>query len=324
MPASGVVRHPRLRRNPAAVRDHPAPAFTLIELLVVIGIIVLLIALLLPALGTAREAANRAKCLATLRSMVQAAHLHTQEHKGYMPVAGPQGPTHLGINATPAGLLDPAMKKYMYHRNGNNVWRPHALPAALGHYMGLGPLLRATYADRNAFAMERALATDAVRSRFACPSQDPDSVRPAVTAWDSNGATGAKVAMGYLYNGTVLARYVETWGETPAGRLSAIRRPSEVFLFADGNAATGGHAHTRHSVHASYSSEATLFYYYWRLAGAVNGQFDHRRHRNRINVAYVDGHAETLMLPVPNRPSGPEIGNAGDLDTVGLSKGIYE
>src|SRR4029453_5534017 len=73
----------------------PRHAFTLIELLVVIGIVALLVALLVPALGRAREAANRAKCLATLRSMVQAAHLHAAEHGGYMPVAGAQSPAQL-------------------------------------------------------------------------------------------------------------------------------------------------------------------------------------------------------------------------------------
>ena len=81
--------------------SRPSNAFTLVELLVVIGIIALLIAVLLPAPGRAREQANMLKCLATLRNMAQAAHAHAAEHQGFMPVAG-----RVLVKASPALIGD--------------------------------------------------------------------------------------------------------------------------------------------------------------------------------------------------------------------------
>ena len=56
-------------------------AFTLIELLVVISIIALLIGVLLPALGKARDAGRLTKCLANMRSFGQATNLYALENK---------------------------------------------------------------------------------------------------------------------------------------------------------------------------------------------------------------------------------------------------
>jgi prepilin-type N-terminal cleavage/methylation domain-containing protein len=66
----------------AASRRRARGGFTLVELLVVIGIIALLVSILLPSLGAAREQARTIKCLANLRSIGQAINAYAAQHQG--------------------------------------------------------------------------------------------------------------------------------------------------------------------------------------------------------------------------------------------------
>src|SRR5688500_14768972 len=75
-------------------------AFTLVELLVVIGIIAVVIAILLPVLGAARESAKRIKCMSNLRQINTAFFMYANENKFHLPRSAPQG-TSTGLAPKP-------------------------------------------------------------------------------------------------------------------------------------------------------------------------------------------------------------------------------
>ncbi len=67
-------------------RDRSRRGFTLVELLVVIAIIGILVALLLPAIQAAREAARRNQCLSQIKQLVLACHTFADSRKA-LPLA---------------------------------------------------------------------------------------------------------------------------------------------------------------------------------------------------------------------------------------------
>jgi prepilin-type N-terminal cleavage/methylation domain-containing protein/prepilin-type processing-associated H-X9-DG protein len=62
--------------------------FTLVELLVVIGIIAVMIAILLPALNKARQAAQSVACLSNMRQLGVLINAYAIENRGYGPHTG--------------------------------------------------------------------------------------------------------------------------------------------------------------------------------------------------------------------------------------------
>jgi len=62
--------------------------FTLVELLVVVAIVVVLLAMLLPAIQRIREAANKVVCASNLRTIGQGLGLYLRSNKNCFPTGG--------------------------------------------------------------------------------------------------------------------------------------------------------------------------------------------------------------------------------------------
>lgn len=140
-------------------------AFTLVELLVVIGIIALLIAVLLPALGRARQQAAQVRCASQLREIFACFKQYELDHKGFWPVARvngirPNAPYNIdGFNH------NTTVQGYWF-----NFLAKYATKNRVGNAMGANNASEASQARRTVF--------------YGCPAWD--GYRNAPTSGDIN------------------------------------------------------------------------------------------------------------------------------------------
>src|SRR5687768_16267178 len=118
-----MSRSPSRTRNASSRTDHPTMcgakrgAFTLVELLVVIGIIAVLVRVLLPTLGRAREQAKSTQCLSNMRQLGLAFVMYANDNKGLLPASA------RGSNGVP--------EDWIHFRLTDNLDR-----SAIGKYLG--------------------------------------------------------------------------------------------------------------------------------------------------------------------------------------------
>lgn len=149
------------------VISSPRAAFTLIELLVVIAVIALLIGILLPALGSAREAGRSAKCLSNQRQIGAAMVLYANANRDFAPREGvePLSPT-ARVNRPPwPCVLRPFIDDQVNdgYDTGDKFQRApyYACPSRFAdghtiHYVVNGiPFLRPGVIDERGFADDR-------------------------------------------------------------------------------------------------------------------------------------------------------------------------
>ena len=274
-------------------------AFTLVELLVVIGIIAVLIAILMPALNRAREQSNLIKCMSNLRQVGNAMAMHAVEHQNHVPLGGLMFVT----SATPQGLNDNARRKYSYYTDGNTL-RPLPLPAALAPY--LGQTLRL---DTRA-NIEADVDSGPVRDVFTCPTQARDGMKRGTMLQDTAGWVSPWIWSSYVFNEEPIGYWDDSASGYKRGRgnLNRMRAASELMCIGDGKprGTDGWLVMYSHGV-------GTVLEDVWRgrqansnIGAGDQSAFDLPRHKNRMNVLFMDGHAETIIATI-NKTNPNEV-----------------
>jgi prepilin-type processing-associated H-X9-DG protein len=217
--------------------------------------------------------------------------LHVNEHGGYLPSAGWQWDCVDGVT-NPAGMDDTAARKYMYYED-DGVKRPLPITAALA--ASLGVEVRTDSRD----ALVQDLASQKVRRIFHCPNQLIELSGLTQRGDDGGSWNGPAEVSSYAFNEAMLGRRPDPLTKgCPKGLLTRATNPAQTLFAMDGR--------TRDPVSNPYflvfndGADDTLYEFDQASRAGRNGGelLDYWRHDRRMNVVFLDGHAE----PMPMEP----------------------
>ncbi len=249
--------------------------FTLVELLVVIGIIALLIGILLPALGRARQIAKDTVCASNMRQVTLALMIYANGNNGLLPQAD--------TSAAGNGIA--------WHVQ---IWQTvMRTPLSISDITGGGNYSYLAHTP------------------FECPAADQSkSITPSVPPWiNVDGYDNSDHRNnGYALNIDLPGTIPNSWS-TPASiespqiveskRLTAVRHASEALLLADSKA-----------YYIEYYDRGDSLLY--MDAGFGDGGGLHRawgrhgRWRDAWNVGYCDGSVRMMRFAdLPGIPTTP-------------------
>ncbi|WP_428389807.1 type II secretion system protein [Mucisphaera sp.] len=319
------------------LHHHGRRGFTLIELLVVISIIALLIGILLPALGAARNTARDVACLSNIRQMAIAGFSYATDNSGYF--------IRYADNVTGSPFS-------MRLNNVDGWWWSSKL--VLDGYMP-GP--ETFTCPRFETSHEELLEAGTDDSGNSSNSNHPGNSRWGTVHYGINSFFLAnsywygKVGTGFIIPGInasqLPAQYqanssLEVTGAVDTARLDAIRDGSNTIAFTDskdralelssssgsGGGQRGGGGGSSGGLNRGGATQGVAYLYPAGDAAAGQGGYAHARHSSRINVAWADGSGRPVQiepeqgLDVPDDPYDlDELTSIRASDIEGLNVG---
>jgi len=300
--------------------------FTLVELLVVIGIIAILVAIILPALSKARAAAQTVACASNARQLAMAIRLFSQEHHGYMPALsdkqwayqndGTRSIWTYRSGTNPPVLLDWASSLLPYLGVRGLEWfaDPNA-PEKVSKVFRCPSDPSMDYPG--------AFGTSAGGQPAGPGLVIFNNMTPFDAGWPIsygvNADIGAQIDRSSNQGRFGLADNMSVYAGPPGqggvglplnGKFDRVRNPAEVLLIADcgvrynpGDSVPGTPLDRRDAVYytTNYMSSPTVPQAdLGRLSGVaktpwLKDRIPYSRHRDKINVAFCDGHGETIQ-----------------------------